>query len=118
MSDIKKTISYLRKIEQVLIIKPIIPFFKYNIVKKEDIDDLLCCFLTTLPPAYEHALSDSTCNRDASLHSIIAYVELLKSLRNSTFLGQSYIVINKKKAAKLIKTIINSIRNDIQYLEK
>lgn len=107
--------EYFKKLNRVLETEADFNFFGCKIIKKNCIDDVLCCILATLPQSYKNILKEAKAKRFSSM---IAYKLLFNSVKQKFILNSNVYLVNSNNAKKYIRTFIDNIEGDIDYIEK
>lgn len=107
--------EYFKKLQRVVLQESDFSFLGKSYIKKNKIDDILCCILATLPDIYKKNLR----NEDGKkLKSMVAYNILFAAVKGKCWLNSNVYSVDKQKANSVINTIISHIERDINYLEK
>ena len=112
---IKTLRDYFRKLQRILQSDADFTFIGYKLVRKDKIDDVLCCILATFPESYKRVFKDK---RFKKLSSIIAYDLLFKAVKQKFILNSNVYLVHYENTKKYIDTIISNIERDIDYVEK
>ena len=113
--DFKIVKDYFKKLQRTIIVNPDFKLFKVVLVKKNKIDDILCCIFAKLPDSYKKMLHSTGSSK---FGSILSYNVLLKVIKTKFFLSQDLYVIDAGKAVRLIDTILKTLQNDIKAIDK
>lgn len=113
--DFKIVKDYFKKLQRTIIVNPDFKLFKVVLVKKNKIDDILCCIFAKLPDSYKKMLHSTGSSK---FGSILSYNVLLKVIKTKFFLSQDLYVIDAGKAVRLIDTILKTLQNDIKAIDE
>ena len=117
MYDITELKGYFKKIQEALY-NAEFSFLGYKFVKKNRIDDLLCCIIAVLPDIFKSALKKVK-DVDKKLYpSLLAYSILIKKLCVKFILSQDLYIVSEDEIKELIYKIENHINVDIKKLER
>lgn len=115
MEEIKTLKGYFSKLQHTILNNSDFKFFNKALVKKNKIDDILCCILTTFPPLYKRML---TMKEGRDYHSVLSYNLLIKALKRKFALNPDVYLVDIGSANKMISAIIKNIEQDISRMEK
>jgi len=115
MADIVALIDYFKKLQRA-IDNADLTFFKYKILKKTKIDDLLVCTLAVLPDCFKRAMKKRL--NTTTLPSVSCYNRLTKVIKKPFVLNKDYYIVDYGEINSMIKTIKQSIERDIMTLER
>lgn len=115
MSDVNALLGYFNKLQKIILNNADISFGSKKFLKKEKIDDILCCILSLLPDIYK---KDFNTTYDSKYSSISSFKLLYGELRHKFFLLPEYYLVKSDNVIKLINLIKKSIASDIRMLEK
>lgn len=115
MTDIVQLREYFKRLRTVVLTGADFSLFGSVFIKKNKIDDVLCCILATLPDIYKKNLRTDSAKK---MTSMIAYNLLFKSIKQKCPFNSEVYMVNKQNAIKYISTMISSIERDLIYLEK
>lgn len=107
--------DYFKKLQRVIAIEAEFKFMDMALIKKNKIDDILCCILATLPDVIKKNLKGEESKK---LKSIIAYNNLFAAIKGKFILNSSVYRVDTAKANSLISVILSQIERDIASLEK
>ena len=115
MEDITTLQDYFKKLQRA-IDNPDLTIFKYRLVKKTRIDDLLVCTLAVMPDTYKKATKKRF---QLDLYpSVSCYNRLTKILKRSIPLLSDYYLVNYQNATTMLTNIRKNIEGDIKRLEE
>ena len=114
MADIDLIIDYFRKLERTIMYDNDFAFIDIRLVKKNKIDDLICCILASLPDSYKKMMRQKEGGR---FNSIILYNLMFKSIKRKFFLNSGVYLVEADNAKRYIESIIGSIGKDIALIE-
>lgn len=115
MADVENIKDYFKKLQRVILSEVDFTFFGSAFIKKNKIDDVLCCILATLPEIYKKNLNGEDGKK---LSSMIAYKVLFNSIKGKCIFNPNVYGMNRANINSLINTIVRSLERDIAYLEK
>lgn len=107
--------NYFKKLQRTIIRDADLKIFKYSFLKKNKIDDILCCVIATLPDTYKKNMRSNTGQK---LGSVIAYNALFNAIKKKCPFSANKYMVDVSKVNRLIDTIIGTIARDISYIEK
>lgn len=113
MDKIEEIKQYFQKLQRIVKGKGEFALFGRKLIKKEKIDDILCCLLAVLPDKYKHEIKFGK----EKLNSIICYKAMFKSLKGNFPLSKSVYLVHAKKASDSISAILKCIEADIKHVE-
>ena len=114
-TDVEQLKEYFKKLRAVVLTGADFNFFGSIFIKKNKIDDVLCCILATLPDIYKKGLRTNAAKK---MTSMLAYNLLFKAIKQKCPFNSEVYMVNKQNAIRYISTIISSIERDLIYLEK
>ena len=115
MADTDVLIEYFNKLQRTILNNADFSFGTDKILKKEKIDDIICCILLLLPEPYKKELKIDY----AKNFSSVKYFKILyKKLKYKFFFNSNYYCFNYHEIIKLIGLIKKVLKNDIQKLEE
>ncbi len=115
MSDLIEVLNYFKKLNKVIAFEADFSFGNTKLVKKNKIDDVLCCILATLPSSYKNFMNQP---EGKKLNSILSYDLLFNAIKNKFILNPNVYLVKSDLAAKYINTIVATLEQDIAYIEK
>lgn len=107
--------NYFKKLQKIIAKEADFKFFGKSFLKKNKVDDILCCIIATLPSEYKKNMRVASGRK---LSSVIAYNALFGAIKKKCPFSSDKYMVDSKKANQLISTIINTIGRDISYIEK
>lgn len=107
--------NYFKKLRIVVSTSADFSFLGFVFVKKNKIDDVLCCILATLPDKYKKYLHTEFAKPVPTMH---LYALLYGTVKQKCLFNSQVYMVNKKKAINYISNIISGIERDLIYLEK
>ena len=113
--DLVAVKDYFKKLQRVIAMEAEFKFLDMALVKKNKIDDLLCCILASLPDIFKKNLKGE---ESKELKSIIAYNNLFAAIKGKFILNSSVYRVETVKANSIISVILSQIERDIASLEK
>ena len=116
MDDIQGLKNYFKKLKRIIMTEADLKFFRFSFVKKNKIDDVLCCVYAKLPDSYKKMLKTKT--NVKQYNSVMCYGLLTKLLAKKFFLDKSLCVVNVTEVNKLLSSVILSIERDINKIEQ
>lgn len=115
MTDVAAIKDYLRKIQRTVEANADFGLMNDKFIKKNKIDDLLCCIYATLPDAYKKLLRSSELKK---YKSAICLDTLINKLKHKFLFNPSIYVVNVNEIKSLVSTCISTIETDLAALEK
>ena len=115
MAEIQEIVSYLKKLQRIIQREADFTFFSYKLIKKEKIDDILCCYLASLPDSYKKTMNNVTLKR--RYNSMMNYKMLMQSVKLRFRFNSSVYLVKHKQAIDTISAIIATLEKDIKYIE-
>lgn len=115
MTDVKQLKEYFKKLRMVVLTGADFCFFDVAFIKKNKIDDVLCCILAILPTTYKKYLHTQFAKPVPTMH---LYESLYKAIKQKCPFNSQVYMVNKQKAIKSISSLISGIERDLIYLEK
>ena len=115
MEDIKTLKGYFNKLQRTVLYDADFKLFSFSLIKKNKIDDILCCVLATFPPLYKRML---TMKEGKDYHSVLSYNLLLKALKRKFAFNPNVYLVDTGSANKMLSAIIKNIEQDINRIEK
>ena len=115
MVDIEALLGYFNKLQRIILNDADFNFGSTKILKKEKIDDILCCILLLLPEPYKKELKIDYAK---NFSSVKCFKILYKNLKYKFFFNSNYYCVNSNEIIKMLSLIKNTIKNDIQKLEE
>ena len=115
MEDLTDLINYFKKLKRVVVRDIDFKFLNNSFIKKNKIDDVLCCILASLPNVYKRNMNSDL---GKNLSSIIAYKHLFDSIKKKCPFNSDMYMIQSTDANMSINIILKTIEKDIIYLEK
>ena len=115
MSDIDLIIDYFRKLERTIMYDADFAFIDVRLVKKNKIDDLICCILASLPESYKKMMRQK---EKSKFSAIILYDLMFKSIKRKFILNSGVYLVEAENAKRYIESIIRSIGKDISIIEE
>ena len=115
MADINELLNYFKKLQRVINFDATFSLFGRTFIRKNKIDDLLCCILATLPESYKKMMRS---DQSKNLKSIVCYSNLFKTIKQKCIFSSNVYQVNVENANKLIVSILATLEQDINYVEK
>ena len=115
MVDTDALIGYFNKLQRTVLNNADFSLGSKKILKKEKVDDLLCCILLLLPDIYK---KDFKTTYDNKYSSISSFKLLYKELKHKFWLSSDYYIVNSDHVIKAIGLIKKAIASDVRMLEK
>lgn len=115
MHDIETLKDYFKKLQKVLTYESEFTFFTSKLIKKNKIDDILCCIIPTLPEKYKKIMK---MKEGKKLGSVLCYDLLFNCIKKKFILNPDMYLVDYEKAVNYINSILKTIEKDIQYAEK
>lgn len=115
MIDLDSLIGYFNKLQRTVLNNADFNFGSTKILKKEKVDDILCCILLLLPDIYK---KDFKTTYDNKYSSISSFKLLYKELKYKFWLFPEYYMVKSENIVKLISLIKKTIESDVRMLER
>lgn len=115
MEEINVLKNYFNKLKRTILFDLDFKFIDMGIIKKNKIDDILCCILATMPPLYKRMLKMKE-GRD--FHSVLSYNLLMKAIKRKFVFNSNMYLVEVGTANKMLGAIIKNIESDINRMEK
>ena len=115
MEELKTLKNYFAKLQRVVLYEVDFKLFGKGLIKKNKIDDVLCCILATFPPLYKRMLS---VKEGKDYHSILSFNLLIKMLKKRFLLNPNVYMADIGQANRLIGAVLKSIEADYKEIEK
>ena len=115
IADIAAIKDYLKKIQRVVTMDVDFNLFGTRLIKREKIDNLLCCVLAKLPKEYQKLMREGVSKRYSSVLSLSA---LQKELSKTFWLNKNYYSVDLNVVNKLTISILSSIQHDLEAMEQ
>ena len=96
MDKIEDIKQYLNKLLKVVKGKGEFSLFGKKLIKKEKIDDILCCLLAVFPDNYKKMVKQKQGGK-VRLNSIILYNALFDAIKGKFILNNSVYMVDSKK---------------------
>jgi hypothetical protein len=112
MQELKK---YLRKLDILISTGAEFTFLNTKLVKKNSIDDLLCCIEATIPVEYKEFVKKKSARK---WESTILYTALKSSIQNKFLFSSSLYSVQYKRAAKIITDYQRALNSDLKYIQR
>ena len=106
--------NYLKKIQRTIMYDAEFVFFSKRFVKREKIDDLMCCILAKLPEKFKKCMKDGQSKRYGS---VVTLVLLKASLTKPSWFNKDLYVIEINQVQKLLTTLASGIQRDLNLME-
>ena len=116
MDDNNEISKYIKKIN--FIISNGFKFFDCSLVKKNRIDDVLCCFFASLPNEYKHKIELGIKQEQSGLQSVDLYHKYVEELHKQFILNKEYCIVNLNRINKISSELCNKLNSDIEFLLK
>ena len=116
MDDIEQINIYFKKLQRTINFDAQFRFAGIAFIKKNKIDDLLCCIIASLPESYKKMMRLPEENK--KLKSLIFYNNLFNCIKQKCFFSADLYQVNLNLANTLITSILSTIGKDIAYAEK
>lgn len=114
MSDIIALLDYFKKLRRA-IDNADFRLFKYRLVKKSRIDDLLVCTLAVLPDSYKKAMKKRL--KIDLYPSVSCYNRMSKIIKKPFFLAPDYYIVNYHDVIMMLQAISKHLESDIKKIE-
>ena len=115
MMDIDAITNYLKKLERIISYEAEFSIAGYELIKKNKIDDLLCCLLAVLPDVFKRMIKHPHGNK---YKSVLSYNLLFNAIKGKFILNSNVYLVNTEKVKQYIKTIILNIEKDVIRIEE
>lgn len=115
MEDITALQDYFKKMQRA-IDNADLTVFKYKLVKKTRIDDLLVCTLAVMPDSFKKSMKKRL--KLDIYPSVSCYNRLTKIVKKTFALLPDYYLINYHEATTMLASIRKNIEGDIKRLEE
>lgn len=107
--------KYLRKLTYIIDNQTVFTLLKVKIVKKKEVDDILCCIEASFPKEYNAYIKKNGAKR---LRSAKFYRQLLESIRRKVWFDSNSYAVLYKDLDLLVNNIINTINGDLNQVFK
>ena len=115
MEDVTALQDYFKKLQRALD-NADLTVFKYKLVKRTRIDDLLVCTLAVMPEIFKKAMKKRL---KLDLYpSVSCYNRLSKILKKTFALLSDFYVVDYHEATTMLTSIRKNIEGDIRRLEE
>ena len=114
-TDVEQLKEYFKKLRTVVLTGADFNFFGSVFIKKNKIDDVLCCILAILPDIYKKGLRTNAAKK---MTSMLAYNLLFGAIKRKSPFNSKVYMVKKQEAENYISKIISNIERDLTYLEK
>ena len=111
MTDINAIVNYFEKLQKIIIHYSDLSFGNKKFIKKNKIDDILCCIIAKLPDEYKKTNIDR-------YKSVKIFKNLYSQLRQPFFLMPNHYMINYDNVNLLLMQIKNTLVQDINTIER
>ena len=115
MEELSLIKDYYRKLQRIILKEADIHFFKYRLIKKNKIDDVLCCILAKLPDSYKKMMRNP---HGKDYNSILSYNVLFEVLKRKFSLNPNLYLVDADKSCRLVDTILQTIDSDIRKIDQ
>ena len=115
MEKIKTLKDYFSKLQRTIIYNADFKIFNKAFIKKNKIDDILCCILTTFPPLYKRMLN---MREGVQYKSVLSYNMLIRDIKKKFAFNPNVYMVNISGANSKINAILKTIESDINNIEK
>ena len=115
MAQIDEIKEYLSKLQMVLK-RADFNLFGYSFVKRNRVDDLMCCIMAVLPKQFKAILTYKT-----EMHKFVSTLNfsmLKKEMMRPFFFSKDLYIYELNKVLIYIQNITRSIEKDIEKIEK
>lgn len=116
MADIEEIKTYLRKLQRVVETGDFKIFGKM-IIKKNKVDNILCCVLAVLPESFKTMTKDDQVTVD-KYPAVASFNRMTKVINNPFFLSADYYSFSLNDVITLIQNINKNIKGDIAKIEE
>ncbi len=106
--------NYLKKIQRTIMYDAEFVFFSKRFVKREKIDDLMCCILAKLPEKFKKYLKDGKIKK---YNSVVTFSLLHSALTKPFKFNKNFYVIDPNYIKSTIAPLLTSIERDIRMME-
>jgi hypothetical protein len=115
MVDVEELKGYFKKLKKAVDTADMAIFGK-KLVKKNRIDDLLCCIFATLPDTFKVAMKKRL---NADMYPAVAsYNRLSQIIKKPFFLSHDFYIFDESEALVLLQNISKNLERDINRLEE
>ena len=114
MEDMAVIRDYLKKIQRVVSLEADFNFFGTKLIKKEKIDDLLCCVYAKLPDKFKKYLKDGKIKK---YNSVVTFSLLHNALTKPFKFNKNFYAIDPNHIKSTIAPLLTSIERDIRMME-
>lgn len=114
-TDVAMLKDYFKKLRTVVLTGADFCLFNVAFIKKNKIDDILCCILAILPTTYKKYLHTQFAKPVPTMH---LYDLLYEAIKQRCLFNSQVYMVDKKRAIKYISNLISGIERDLIYLEK
>ena len=115
MADVTEIINYFNKLNKIINYEADFTLIDIKFVKKNKIDDILCCILKLLPDSYKRIMKQK---EGKKLNSVLAYDMLFSAIKNKFIFNSDVYLVRFKDVTKYVKIIASTLERDIEYVEK
>lgn len=116
MTDIAEVLSYFKKLKRVIAQEADFSLGNIKLVKKNKIDDVLCCILAELPDSYKRLMKQK--KEEKKFKSLLTYGLLFDAIKGKFILNPNVYLVHSDSVSKYIDIISASLEKDIAYIEK
>ena len=115
MNDIIALLDYFKKLQRI-IDNADLNIFKFRVLKKTRVDDILVCTLTKLPDCFKKAMKKRL--QIDKYPSVSCFSRLSKIMKKPFVLNKDYYIVNYDEANMMLKAIRQNLEKDIRALEQ
>ena len=113
MANVDDAKTYLKKLQRIINMDNEFSLFGNSYIKKTKVDDVLCCFISSLPEAFKKEVQFP---KKTIPKSIQAYKVLMEVIHIEFKLNKNLYSINLKECDSLINTIISTLEADLNHI--
>jgi hypothetical protein len=107
--------KYLKKLELLILNGGEFTFLHTKLVKKNSIDDLLCCIEASIPDEYKEYVKKKSTKK---MESELLYAALKSFIQNKFMFSSSLYSVQYKRAAKIITDYQRALNSDLKYIQR
>ena len=119
MEDFETLKGYFNKLQKIIAYDADFTFLGIKLIKKNKIDDLLCCILASFPDIYKSAMKNKLRNEDnKEFTSFISYRLLFDAIKGKFILNSGVYAVNEQQAKAYMASFLRDYPNDLRKIEK
>ena len=114
MDELQEIISYLKKLERTIEYNSDFVFMNTRFIKKDKIDNILCCILAKLPNEFKKKMRVA----DNKYRSVSAFKLLQDNITQKSFFGPSMYKYDFAKSKQLLASLKSYLPKDIEDMNR